>query len=117
MIGSGVARAMTTGLGEVSSISLQTLVIAMAAATLWSLLCWWLGIRRLRRTLIGGLVGRRGWYTAPMPSLGTGSCGGGALLAAPFVGFRVGFVLMALLLLVSAGRRRESTCSSDACRL
>lgn len=105
MIGSGVARAMTTGLVEVSSISLQTLVIAMAAATIWSLLCWWLGIpSSSTHALIGGLVGA-GWMVHGAEAI----IGGGLLrvvvplLAAPFVGFAVGFVLMALLLLIFSG--------------
>src|SRR5512139_1994058 len=44
LVGSAVARAVTTGLVDAEAITLNTLVIAMSAAALWSLFCWWRGI-------------------------------------------------------------------------
>src|SRR5512139_2493249 len=44
LVGSAVARTVTTGLVDVREITLNTLIIAMAAATLWGLVCWWLAI-------------------------------------------------------------------------
>ncbi|HET6846090.1 MAG TPA: inorganic phosphate transporter, partial [Anaerolineales bacterium] len=105
LVGSAVARAVTTGLVDVQAISLGTLVIAMASATLWSLLCWWLGIpSSSTHALIGGIVGAtwviHGWSAISGPGLLRVVL---PLLAAPFVGFLVGFALMGVLLLVFSG--------------
>lgn len=105
LVGSAVARAITTGLVDASAIALNTLVIAMAAATLWSIFCWWLGIpSSSTHALIGGLVGAawiiHGWSAI----IGTGLVRVVVpLLAAPFVGFLVGLLQMGLLLLVFSG--------------
>jgi len=105
LVGSAVARAVTTGLVDVSAITLNTLVIAMSAATLWSLLCWRLGIpSSSTHALIGGLVGAawiiHGWRAVIASGLLRAVL---PLLAAPFVGFAVGFILMGILLLIFSG--------------
>ena len=105
LVGSAVARAVTTGLVDATAITLETLVIAMAAATLWSIFCWWLGIpSSSTHALIGGLVGAawiiHGWGAVIAPGVLRVVV---PLLAAPFVGFAVGFVVMALLMLVFSG--------------
>src|SRR5512139_464952 len=68
LVGSAVARAVTTGLVDASAITLETLATAMLAATLWSLACWWWGIpSSSTHALIGGLVGAawmmHGWQS------------------------------------------------------
>ena len=105
LVGSAVARAVTTGLVDANAITLNTLVIAMASATLWSLLCWWLGIpSSSTHALIGGLVGAAWIIHGPGAIIGPGLLRVVLpLLAAPFVGFIVGFLLMGLLLLVFSG--------------
>ncbi len=105
IVGSAVARAVTTGLVNVTSMSLNTLVIAMAAATLWSLLCWWLGIpSSSTHALIGGLVGAAWIIHGPGAVIGSGLLWVVLpLLAAPFVGFAAGFLVMGLLMLVLSG--------------
>ena len=105
LVGSAVARAVTTGLVDATAITLNTLVIAMSAATLWSIFCWWLGIpSSSTHALIGGIVGAtwiiHGWQAVIGPGLLRVVL---PLLAAPFVGFVVGFLVMALLMLVFSG--------------
>lgn len=105
LVGSAVARAVTTGLVNASAISLETLVIAMASATLWSVLCWWLGIpSSSTHALIGGLVGAAWIIHGPQAVIVSGLLRVVLpLLAAPFIGFLVGFLLMGLLLLIFSG--------------
>jgi PiT family inorganic phosphate transporter len=105
LVGSAVARAVTTGLVDATAITLETLVIAMSAATLWSIFCWSLGIpSSSTHALIGGIVGAtwviHGWQAVIAPGVLRVVL---PLLAAPFVGFGVGFLVMALLLLVFSG--------------
>ena len=105
LVGSAVARAVTTGLVDATAITLETLVIAMSAATLWSILCWWLGIpSSSTHALIGGIVGAtwiiHGWQAVIGPGMLRVVL---PLLAAPFVGFAVGFMVMALLMLIFSG--------------
>ena len=105
VVGSAVARAVTTGLVDVSAITLNTLVIAMSAATIWSLLCWWWGIpSSSTHALIGGVVGAAWIINGSQAVIGSGLLRAVLpLLAAPFVGFVVGFILMGLLLLIFSG--------------
>jgi PiT family inorganic phosphate transporter len=105
LVGSAVARAVTTGLVDVTAITLETLVIAMSAATLWSIFCWWLGIpSSSTHALIGGIVGAtwviHGWQAIIGPGVLRVVL---PLLAAPLVGFAVGFLMMALLMLIFSG--------------
>jgi len=105
VVGSAVARAVTTGLVDVAVVTLETVVLAMAAATVWSLLCWWWGIpSSSTHALIGGIVGAtwisHGWPAVLTPGLVRVIV---PLLGAPFVGFAVGFMLMSMLLLVFSG--------------
>ena len=105
LVGSAVARAVTTGLVEASVMMLNTLVMAMAAATVWSVFCWWLGIpSSSTHALIGGLVGSawmiHGWESIRGAGLVRVVL---PLLAAPFVGFMMGFVVMGLLMLIFSG--------------
>ncbi|MFH1184816.1 MAG: inorganic phosphate transporter [Chloroflexota bacterium] len=105
LVGSAVARAVTTGLVDVSAITLNTLVIAVSAATIWSLLCLWWGIpSSSTHALIGGVVGAAWIIDGSQAVIGSGLLRAVLpLLAAPFVGFAVGFILMGLLLLIFSG--------------
>src|SRR5512141_235558 len=56
--GSAVTRSFSTGLVNTSAVSLETIVVAMAAAVAWSFFCWWRGIpSSSTHALIGGLLG------------------------------------------------------------
>jgi PiT family inorganic phosphate transporter len=58
LFGSAVARSITTGLVDISVISLDTIVIAMIATFGWNLFSWWRGIpSSSTHSLIGGLLG------------------------------------------------------------
>jgi PiT family inorganic phosphate transporter len=100
LFGSAVARTVTTGLVDSNVIALYTLVIAMVAAVLWGLFCWWRGIpSSSTHALIGGVVGATWIIHGPQAVLVHGLLYAVLpLLLAPLVGFALGFVGMGLLL-------------------
>ena len=58
LFGVAVARALATGLIDPAMITLQTIVVAMAAAVTWTLFAWWRGIpSSSSHALVGGLLG------------------------------------------------------------
>ncbi len=98
--GAAVSRSITTGLVNTSAVSLDTIVVAMAAAVAWNFFCWWRGIpSSSTHALIGGLIGAALILDGPHAVLS-----GGVvfvvlpLVIAPVVGFFAGFALMSLLL-------------------
>jgi PiT family inorganic phosphate transporter len=98
--GSAVARAVTTGLVNASAITLNTVVIAMVAAVVWSVFCWWRGIpSSSTHALIGGIVGAT-WVIHGAAAILTSGLLYAILplLIAPAIGFVLGFVLMGLML-------------------
>jgi PiT family inorganic phosphate transporter len=103
----GVAVATTIGEGllDLSTIPVQAITAALAAAVLWNLLTWYIGLpSSSSHALIGGL-------------LGAGLLAGGlgqvhlaglvkilvALLASPVVGLIAGYLMMRLVLWAAAG--------------
>lgn len=102
LIGSAVARTVTTGLVNAEAITLSTLVMAMVAAVLWSLFCWWRGIpSSSTHALIGGVVGAtwivHGWRAVLLNGLLYAVL---PLLLAPVIGLILGFATMGLLLVI-----------------
>lgn len=105
LFGSAVAHSITTGLVKAAEITLSTLVVAMIAAVLWSVLCWWLGIpSSSTHALIGGVLG------ATLISDGSQAIVSGGLLfillpllLAPIIGFVLGWLLMSGLMFVFRG--------------
>lgn len=100
LYGAAVARSITTGLVNSQVVTLPTIVIAMIAAVLWNLFCWWRGIpSSSTHALIGGVVGAtliidgssailvRGVLYNVLP-----------LFVAPIIALIVGWILMAVLL-------------------
>jgi inorganic phosphate transporter, PiT family len=98
--GAAVTRSITIGLVKPSVVSLNTIVVAMAAAVAWSLFCWWRGIpSSSTHALIGGLLGAalildgpqaiqfKGVVFIVLP-----------LIFAPIIGFFIAFLLMGLFL-------------------
>jgi PiT family inorganic phosphate transporter len=105
LFGSAVTHSITTGLVKAAEITLHTLVVAMIAAVLWSVICWWLGIpSSSTHALIGGVLG------ATLISNGPQAIVGGGLLfillpllLAPVIGFVLGWLLMSFLLFAFSG--------------
>ncbi len=98
--GAAVARSVTTGLVNSSLISINTIVIAMIAAVLWNLFCWWRAIpSSSTHALIGGVLVATLIIHGPHAVIM-----GGLLyillplLLAPIIGFVFSFLLMGLLL-------------------
>ena len=100
LFGVAVARALATGLIDPATITLQTLVVGMASALLWTLLAWWRGIpSSSSHALVGGLLG------AALLAHGPGAIITGGLVKvvlplflAPPLGFLGGSLVMNLLL-------------------
>ncbi len=98
LFGSAVARAITTGLVDTSTVTLDTIVIAMLAALSWSLISWWLAIpSSSTHALIGGLLG------AVIANHGLAAVNGSGvlyvvlpLIFAPFLGLGAGYLAMKL---------------------
>ncbi len=105
LFGSAVARSITTGLLNTQVITLDAIVIAMVAAVMWSVFCWWRGIpSSSTHALIGGLVG------ATLVINGPGAIHMSGLLfvllplvLAPVVGLIAGWILMSVLLFTFSG--------------
>lgn len=102
LFGAAVSRSVTTGLVNPTAISLETVVIAMIAAVLWSVFCWWRGIpSSSTHALIGGVVGAAWIINGPKAVLSAGFLYAVLpLLLAPLVGFALGFLVMAILLVM-----------------
>ncbi len=100
--GSAVTRSLTTGLVNTAVVSLETIVVAIAAAVGWSFFCWWRGIpSSSTHALIGGLLGAALILDGPRAILGRGVLFVVLpLIIAPIVGFAAGFLMMVLLLWV-----------------
>ncbi len=97
---SAVARSITSGLVNTSAVSLDTVVVAMAAAVAWNVFCWWRGIpSSSTHALIGGLLGAALLLDGPHSILAKGVIFVVLPLAvAPIIGFLVSFLLMSVLL-------------------
>jgi inorganic phosphate transporter, PiT family len=120
MWGTAVATTIGKGLVELEAVSMATLISALAAAIVWNLLTWWLGLpSSSSHALIGGLCGAaiataggsldviRWSATDP-----TGQHLEGLwpkvilpMIISPIVGLALGFVVMGLLLTLLRGWR------------
>jgi len=100
LFGVAVARAVATGLIDPGAITLKTIVVAMAAALVWTLLAWWRGIpSSSSHALIGGMLGAAILIDGPQAVLVSGLLSVVLpLFVAPPVGMLVGFVIMHLFL-------------------
>lgn len=98
--GAAVARSITTGLVNTAAVSLNTIVVAMAAAASWNIFCWWRGIpSSSTHALIGGLLGAALILDGPQSIISKGVVFAVLpLIVAPIVGFFAGLLLMAFLL-------------------
>ncbi len=100
LFGVAVARAVATGLIDPQAITLKTIVVAMAAALVWTLLAWWRGIpSSSSHALIGGMLGAAILIDGPQAVLTSGlQIVVLPLFVAPPVGMLVGFLVMHLFL-------------------
>lgn len=105
LYGAAVARSITTGLVNSSVVTLGTIVIAMIAAVLWNVFCWWRGIpSSSTHSLIGGVVGATLIIDGPQAILGRGVLYNVLpLFIAPVIGLIVGWILMGVLLWAFSG--------------
>jgi inorganic phosphate transporter, PiT family len=96
IFGSAVARSISTGLVNISAISLTTIVIAMIAAVSWNLFSWWRGIpSSSTHSLIGGLVGATLITSGPQTIIMTGLVFVILpLIFAPLIGLILGYLVM-----------------------
>lgn len=100
LYGAAVAHSITTGLVDANAVGLSTIVIAMIAAVLWNLFCWWRGIpSSSTHALIGGVVGATLIINGPRAILVQGMLYNVLpLFVAPIVGLILGWILMGVLL-------------------
>lgn len=100
LYGAAVSRSITTGLVNAAAVSLPTIVIAMIAAVLWNVFCWWRGIpSSSTHALIGGVVGATLIIDGPQAILGRGVLFNVLpLFVAPVIGLIVGWLLMQIML-------------------
>jgi len=98
--GAAVTRSITIGLVKPSVVSLETIVVAIAAAVAWSFFCWWRGIpSSSTHALIGGLLGAALLLNGPQAIQTNGVLYIVLpLFLAPIFGFIIAFALMGLML-------------------
>lgn len=103
----GVAVATTLGneVLNLKTIGMSVTLAALAAAIVWNLLTWWLGIpSSSSHALVGGLIGaavvENGWAVVKLAGLGKVLL---ALLISPPLGFFVGYGIMKLVLYLVRG--------------
>ena len=113
LLGTAVARTISSGLVNSDFVSMGTLVCALLGAIIWNLLTWWVGLpSSSSHALVGGLIGstiaaaHTRWsvviWSVPSPTHWWE--GKGVLwkvvvpmVTSPLAGFIFGFILMALL--------------------
>jgi PiT family inorganic phosphate transporter len=100
LFGVAVAKAVATGLVDPQVITLNTVVIATAAALAWTLFAWWRGIpSSSSHALIGGLLGATLIIHGPQAIIKDGLLKVVLpLFLAPPLGMVAGFLMMHLLL-------------------
>ncbi len=116
LVGTAVAKTITSGLVDAQFVSTTTIICALLGAIIWNLVTWWFGLpSSSSHALVGGLCG------ATLASAGDNwsaiiwAHGGGAhwwensgilykvvipMLLSPLLGFAVGLVVMSLLYLL-----------------
>jgi PiT family inorganic phosphate transporter len=103
LFGIAVAKSITTDLINPAIISLDTITIAVAAALIWTMLAWYIGIpSSSSHSLVGGILGAvilvngpqaiifSGLYKVILP-----------LFLAPILGFAAGYVIMNVIFLAT----------------
>jgi len=98
--GSAVAQSITTDLIKTSAVTLDTIVIAMVAALVWTFFSWWQGIpSSSTHALVGGLLGAT-LITSGSQAILTGGLALVILplIIAPIIGFLIGYLFNALLI-------------------
>jgi len=103
LFGIAVAKSITTDLVDPSIISLETITMAIAAALIWTIFAWLIGIpSSSSHSLVGGILGAvllvdgpqaiiySGLYKVILP-----------LFLAPILGFAAGYVIMNLIFLAT----------------
>src|SRR5881394_3559178 len=125
MLGTAVAKTISSGLidAKVVSMTSDVIICALIGAIVWNLITWWFGLpSSSSHALIGGLCGSalaasgNNWRALiwSQPSKDHWWLGKGLLwkvivpmVTSPIAGFFLGFVLMALLYLMLHNRRPQ----------
>ncbi|HTI69512.1 MAG TPA: inorganic phosphate transporter [Candidatus Limnocylindria bacterium] len=113
LVGSAVAKSITSGLVNAEFVTTETIVCALLAGIIWNLLTWWFGIpSSSTHALVGGLAGATlagahgNWGAIIWAEAGKNHWweGKGILLkviipmiTSPLVGFGVGLIFMTFL--------------------
>ncbi len=115
MVGTAVAKTITSGLVDARFVSSHTIICALLGAIVWNLLTWWFGMpSSSTHALVGGLVGatfasahnESAAIIWSKPPSATGHWWEGAgllykvalpMVTSPVAGLVIGFLLMSLL--------------------
>lgn len=124
MLGTAVAKTISSGLVETSVVTSEVLICSLLGAIVWNLLTWWFGLpSSSSHALIGGLCGgalaasKGNWGVIiwSIPSQVHWWEGKGLLwkvmipmVVSPVCGFAIGFILMAVLY-ISLNKLRPMT--------
>ena len=113
MVGTAVAKTISSGLVDSKFVSSQTIICALLGAIAWNLLTWWFGLpSSSSHALVGGLVGATvasshgDWAAVIWSKPGTAHWWEGSgllykvvlpMVSSPIAGFTIGLLLMTLL--------------------
>lgn len=102
VFGVAVAKTLTTGVVDPNVVSMRTLVVAMAAALIWTFFAWSRGIpSSSSHALVGGLLGAALIINGPKAIIMSGLTNLLLpLFLAPIIGLGVGFLVMHVILFV-----------------
>lgn len=105
LFGVAVAETIGKGITDPALITMPVVLATMAAAIVWNLITWWLGIpSSSSHALVGGLVGAIS-ISAGLDAIQTSGLVrvGTALFLSPVIGLVVGYVLMNVTLFLVRG--------------
>src|ERR1051325_6927608 len=115
LVGTAVAKTISSGLVEAKFVTSQTIICALIGAIVWNLLTWWFGIpSSSSHALVGGLCGATvasahgDWHAIIWAKAGSAHSWEGSgllykvvlpMVSSPLAGLAIGFLLMTSLYL------------------
>ncbi len=119
MVGTAVAKTITSGLVEAKFVTTETIIAALLGGVIWNLVTWWFGLpSSSSHALVGGLIGatlsssHNNWGALIWTKVTAGAPwykNSGILykvvipmITSPILGFLIGFLMMSLFYLVLA---------------
>ncbi|MBI3881435.1 MAG: inorganic phosphate transporter [Verrucomicrobia bacterium] len=113
LVGTAVAKTISSGLVDAKFVTSQTIICALLGAIAWNLLTWWFGLpSSSTHALVGGLIGATvagahgDWGVVIWSKPGTAHWWEGSgilykvvlpMVSSPIAGFTIGLVFMSLL--------------------